>query len=76
MHCTTRAAVLLHEPAVSFKNCVFIFCTYYFALQGEEGGAKKSILDVDPEAQALMEIAGKTMHSQGLREPEDDQEWL
>lgn len=43
---------------------------------GEEGRGKKSILDVDPEAQALMEITGKTMHSQGLREPEDDQEWL
>lgn len=42
--------------------------------EGEEGGVKKSILDVDPEAQALMEITGKTMHSQGLREPEDDQE--
>ncbi|XP_031593851.1 MTOR-associated protein MEAK7 isoform X3 [Oreochromis aureus] len=41
---------------------------------GEEGRGKKSILDVDPEAQALMEITGKTMHSQGLREPEDDQE--
>uniref|UniRef100_I3JX88 MTOR-associated protein MEAK7 n=1 Tax=Oreochromis niloticus TaxID=8128 RepID=I3JX88_ORENI len=40
----------------------------------EEGRGKKSILDVDPEAQALMEITGKTMHSQGLREPEDDQE--
>lgn len=74
MHCTTGAAVLLHEPAVSFKNCVLILCAYYFALQGEEGGVKKSILDVDPEAQALMEITGKTMHSQGLREPEDDQE--
>lgn len=42
--------------------------------QGEEGEAKKSILDVDPEIQAMMEIAGKTMHSQGLREPEEDQE--
>lgn len=42
--------------------------------EGEEGGGKKSILDVDPEVQALMEITGKTLHSQGLREPEDDQE--
>lgn len=42
--------------------------------EGEEGEAKKSILDVDPEIQAMMEIAGKTMHSQGLREPEEDQE--
>ncbi|KAG8513148.1 MTOR-associated protein MEAK7 [Galemys pyrenaicus] len=28
----------------------------------------KSILDVDPEAQALLEISGRTRHSQGLRE--------
>lgn len=44
------------------------------SLQGEEGEAKKSVLDVDPEVQALMEMTGKTLHSQGLREPEDDQE--
>ncbi|XP_045894056.1 MTOR-associated protein MEAK7 isoform X2 [Micropterus dolomieu] len=42
--------------------------------EGEEGEAKKSILDVDPEIQAMMEMAGKTMHSQGFREPEEDQE--
>ncbi|XP_030282556.1 MTOR-associated protein MEAK7 isoform X1 [Sparus aurata] len=40
----------------------------------EEGEGKKSILDVDPEVQAIMEMAGKTLHSQGLREPEEDQE--
>ncbi|XP_012586126.1 PREDICTED: TLD domain-containing protein 1 isoform X1 [Condylura cristata] len=28
----------------------------------------KSILDVDPEAQALLEISGRTLHSHGLRE--------
>ncbi|XP_070763196.1 MTOR-associated protein MEAK7 [Enoplosus armatus] len=39
----------------------------------EEGEGKKSILDVDPEVQAMMEMAGKTLHSQGLREPEEDQ---
>ncbi|KFP24224.1 TLD domain-containing protein 1, partial [Colius striatus] len=35
---------------------------------------KKSILDVDPEAQALLEMSGKSRHSEGLREPveEDD----
>lgn len=42
--------------------------------EGEEGEGKKSILDVDPEVQAMMEMTGKTLHSQGLREPEDDQE--
>nr|XP_046250838.1 MTOR-associated protein MEAK7 isoform X2 [Scatophagus argus] len=42
--------------------------------EGEAGEGKKSILDVDPEVQAMMEITGKTLHSQGLREPEEDQE--
>ncbi|KAK1785044.1 hypothetical protein P4O66_018471, partial [Electrophorus voltai] len=38
----------------------------------EQDENKKSILDVDPEAQILLEMAGKSMHSQGLREPEDE----
>ncbi|XP_060892419.1 MTOR-associated protein MEAK7 [Labrus mixtus] len=42
--------------------------------EGEEGQGKKSILDVDPEVQAMMEMAGKTLHSQGLREPEEDED--
>lgn len=45
----------------------------YFVSQGEEG-SKKSILDMDPEMQAIMEMTGKTLHSQGLREPEEDQD--
>lgn len=45
-----------------------------FVFQGEEGEGKKSILDVDPEVQAIMEMTGKTLHSQGLREPEEEQE--
>ncbi|NXG18558.1 TLDC1 protein, partial [Grallaria varia] len=35
---------------------------------------KKSILDVDPEAQALLEMAGKTRQSEGLREPIEEDE--
>lgn len=31
-----------------------------------------SILDKDKEAQALLEIAGKSRHSEGLREEHDD----
>ncbi|XP_013001308.1 MTOR-associated protein MEAK7 isoform X2 [Cavia porcellus] len=34
--------------------------------------AKKSILDADPEAQALLEASGRTRHSEGLREAPDD----
>ncbi|KPP58294.1 hypothetical protein Z043_123894 [Scleropages formosus] len=37
----------------------------------EQTRGKKSVLDADPEAQAMIEMAGKTLHSQGLREPEE-----
>ncbi|XP_076126155.1 MTOR-associated protein MEAK7 isoform X1 [Alosa pseudoharengus] len=40
----------------------------------EQDENKRSILDVDPEVQAMMEMAGKTLHSQGLREPEEDEQ--
>lgn len=33
----------------------------------------KSILDVDPEAQALLEISGRSRHSEGLREVPDQE---
>ncbi|XP_060110505.1 MTOR-associated protein MEAK7 [Heteronotia binoei] len=33
---------------------------------------KKSILDVDPEAQALLEMIGKSRQSEGFRKPEED----
>lgn len=29
---------------------------------------------MDPEVQAIMEMTGKTLHSQGLREPEEEEE--
>ncbi|KAM3918340.1 MTOR-associated protein MEAK7 [Leptodactylus fuscus] len=34
---------------------------------------KKSILDVDPEAQALLEMTGRSRQSEGLRDKEDDE---
>lgn len=38
--------------------------------------AAKSILDVDPEARAILEMTGKTRQSEGLREPHiDDDDW-
>ncbi|XP_056271964.1 MTOR-associated protein MEAK7-like isoform X5 [Pseudoliparis swirei] len=42
--------------------------------EGEEGRGQKSVLDVNPELQAMLEMAGKTLHSQGLREPQEDQD--
>lgn len=35
----------------------------------EEKG-ERSVLDADPTASALLELAGKTKHSAGLREPD------
>ncbi|KAM6946212.1 MTOR-associated protein MEAK7 [Aplochiton taeniatus] len=40
----------------------------------DEGPTKRSILNVDPEVQAMMEMTGKTLHSQGLREPEEEED--
>ncbi|KAJ7311873.1 hypothetical protein JRQ81_006188 [Phrynocephalus forsythii] len=38
----------------------------------QEGKGPKSILDVDPEAQTLLEMIGKTRQSDGLRVPDED----
>ncbi|XP_061449724.1 MTOR-associated protein MEAK7 [Rhineura floridana] len=38
------------------------------------GKGPKSILDVDPEAQALLEMVGKSRQSDGLRDPADDRD--
>ncbi|KAM5137972.1 MTOR-associated protein MEAK7 [Mantella aurantiaca] len=35
---------------------------------------KKSVLDADPEAQALLEMVGKARQSEGLRDKEEDEE--
>ncbi|NWU77984.1 TLDC1 protein, partial [Onychorhynchus coronatus] len=40
----------------------------------ESTKGKKSILDVDPQAQALLEMAGKSRQSEGLREPIEEDE--
>ncbi|XP_077610203.1 MTOR-associated protein MEAK7 [Crocuta crocuta] len=39
----------------------------------EQAKSSKSVLDADPEAQALLEISGHTRHSHGLREPPEDE---
>ncbi|TNN31790.1 TLD domain-containing protein 1 [Liparis tanakae] len=45
-----------------------------FSLMGEEGRGQRSVLDANPELQAMLEMSGKTLHSQGLREPQEDQD--
>lgn len=52
------------NPALLLSVCL--------AFQGEEEEGKKSILNVDPEVQAMMELTGKTLHSEGFRELEED----
>lgn len=38
-----------------------------------KGTNKKSILDSNPDARSLLEISGRTRHSEGLREvPKDE----
>lgn len=46
--------------------------TFFLRFGGSQDENKRSILDADLETQAIMEMTGKTMHSQGLREPEED----
>ncbi|XP_049720551.1 MTOR-associated protein MEAK7 [Elephas maximus indicus] len=40
--------------------------------QSQPAKSNKSILDVDPAAKALLEISGRSPHSEGLREAPDD----
>ncbi|KAI4824109.1 hypothetical protein KUCAC02_012652 [Chaenocephalus aceratus] len=66
------ASIEEHQASIAEHQPVTAGTTY--RASGEEGQGKRSILDMDPEAQAMMEMTGKTLHSQGLREPEEDQE--
>ena len=43
-------------------------------LKEEDMDAGPSVLDMDPEAQAVLEMMGKTFHSKVIREVDDDQE--
>lgn len=39
-----------------------------------EAQAGPSVLDLDPEAQAVLEMMGKTFHSKAIREVDQEQE--
>ena len=59
------------------KRCVCVcMCAcvrwYNHIFSPPQSGQTKSILDKDKSAQAILDMAGKTRHSEGLREPEDD----
>ena len=44
---------------------IIIHCFYF--QEGE--GRDISVLDVNPEAKAILDMAGRTRHSEGIREP-------
>ena len=44
----------------------------YWKFACAQEGDKQSILDKDKTATHILEMAGKKIHSEGLREPEDD----
>lgn len=56
---------------LSLTDCLSFILSF---IQDEQVKGKRSILDMDPEVQAIIEMTGKTVHSQGLREPEEDQD--
>ena len=62
MHVSTTSLQLAHPFSLSL--------THTHTQEGRE----KSILDKDKEAQALLEMASKPMHSAGLREPTEESE--
>ena len=47
-------------------------CACHVTCAVQEGGGQVSILDKDKAAGHLLEMAGKTRHSEGLREPSED----
>ena len=40
----------------------------------DQDAQRTSVLDLDPEAQAVMEMMGKTFHSKVIREVDDQEE--
>ena len=40
----------------------------------DQDAQRTSVLDLDPEAQAVMEMMGKTFHSKVIREVDEEQE--
>ena len=60
-------------PILQWSNCVHedqceLFMVLIYSTQEGEG---RSILDKDKIAHRILEMAGKKMHSEGLREEKD-----
>ncbi|TRY87123.1 hypothetical protein DNTS_008184 [Danionella cerebrum] len=71
--CTTYGSPQLSGDEDFKLDSVEVWAVGHLPAEQDEDEKKKSILDADLEVQAMMEMTGKTLHSQGLREPEEDQ---
>uniref|UniRef100_A0A8C5SEP1 MTOR-associated protein MEAK7 n=1 Tax=Laticauda laticaudata TaxID=8630 RepID=A0A8C5SEP1_LATLA len=71
--CTTY-----NSPQLSAKENFLLDSMEVWAVgdlpEAKNGKGQKSILDTDPEAQALLEMMGKSRQSDGFRKPPDDDE--
>ncbi|KAM9807450.1 MTOR-associated protein MEAK7 [Neosynchiropus ocellatus] len=72
--CTTYGSPQLSADEDFAVDCVEVWAVGKLPEpeEGDDVKAKKSILDADPEAEAMLEMAGRSLHSQGLREPEEE----
>ena len=50
--------------------CLFVLLTNVVSISKQL--EKKSVLDTEVEAKAFLEVMGKTIHSEGYREPDTD----
>ncbi|EDV25495.1 uncharacterized protein TRIADDRAFT_24535 [Trichoplax adhaerens] len=69
--CTTYGS-----PQLSGNKTFEIDCLEVWSIgkkkKDDDNDNKRSILDQDPSAKALLELMGKKQHSEGLREPENN----
>lgn len=71
---TIVARKLLCAMHVSVPQSLHLTHSHTHGRMRTQEGREKSILDKDKEAQALLEMASKPMHSAGLREPTEGSE--
>ncbi|XP_053742096.1 MTOR-associated protein MEAK7 isoform X1 [Synchiropus splendidus] len=72
--CTTYGSPQLSADEDFAVDCVEVWAVGKLPEpeEDDEVKGKKSILDADPEAEALLEMTGRSLQSQGLREPEEE----
>lgn len=68
----------LLAPLISLKHHLRLWATHDWSLNTPiflfpKANSRKSILDADPEARALLEISGRSRHSEGFRQAPDQE---